>query len=131
MIIRGQAFVFAQEPGINKRDTRQGSGSAVGEKLGDGARNADVFCPPKGQERKITEVIPTAYTMFSQSVPNGGEGREGQQRIIEPIGLGSVLIDAIGIGPGEDGSKVMITGCPAGSSVAEKGEVVFGVVADG
>jgi hypothetical protein len=88
------------------------------------------FVPPQRENRNVAEIVTAIQAFLREPIPIGWQCGNGQ-RIREPISLGDMLIDAVGVSLGHDGGKVIIKGCPGRRGIAEEGQIGLVIIANG
>src|ERR1041384_2905325 len=95
VVVDTRSRQFGEERSIDKRDGGKRAGRAILVERVDREADRRVLRAPQSQKRHIAVIVPARHTAVRKGDPDGGKG-ERFVAVREPIGLTSVLIDAIG-----------------------------------
>src|SRR4051812_11002142 len=88
VIVIRDAFFLTKKARLHECHLRQCARSAVRKELSDWSADVEILCSPKGQQWEVAEIITAVEAVIGQSIPDCGQIRKRQNRIVETIGLG-------------------------------------------
>src|SRR5262245_30913504 len=129
MVVVRRALLLTQETRLDEGDVRELTRSGVHEELSDTASHTGVLASPKGEEWNVAEVVASVETGRGDPIPDRWQ-RAQLERVLEPVRLGRVLVNAIGEGPCHLCGKVSIADGPLRGGAGKERQVVLDVEAD-